>query len=114
MPSINSAFGTDLIASFAFNVAASTTVNYNYIPASQFGGTKFIVEVLDLVDGRSRFFDVNATRLSSDDPKDQLFGKVGDGIAYTFKVVKVATDITLEVTNNDSNTLQITVIRITA
>ena len=114
MPSINSAFGTDLIQSFVFQVTSSSTVDHVYVPVAGFKGTKFIVEVKDLVDDRSRFFDANVARLSNDDPKDNLFGKVGDGIAYNFNVLKIGSDIVIRVTNNDSNTLQVTVIRITS
>ena len=113
-PSVNSAFGTDLIDSFTFLVGSSLTVDRVYSTVSGFSGTKFIVQVKDLVDSRSRFFDVNVARLDDDEPKDNIFGKVGNGIAYTFNVLKIGSDIVIRVANNDTNTLEVTVIRITA
>ena len=112
MPSVNRSVGqTRLIRSFAFNVDSSTTENYLYSSTASFRAVKFFVEVLDLDDGRSTAFVCVVTRNPSV-ISDQLFSKVGDSIAYNFNVLVSGSDVIIRVDNNDSNTIQVSVIRI--
>lgn len=113
MPSVNRSAPTRLIKEFNFTVPGSSVVDYNYITVNKFKFTKFFVEVLNLVTNESSVFSANIAKLSTEEPDDTIFGKVGDNLNYKFNVLKIASDIVIRVENNEPNPVQISVIRIT-
>lgn len=113
MPSVNRSAPTRLIRNFDFTVPATSTVDYTYINVNKFRFTKFFVEVLETVTGEAKVFTAHLAKLSTDDPDDTIFGKVGDNLNFKFNVLKIATDIVIRVENNESNPIQVSIIRIT-
>lgn len=74
---------------------------------------KLFVEVVEDSTGESDVFTANVARLSSDDPKDNLFGKVGNKLKFDFNVLKIGSDIILRVENNETNLITVSYLRIT-
>ena len=113
MPSINSRSATRLIKDFSFEVLSAATLDYVYVNVANFNFTKFFIEVQNKTTGEAQVFTAHVAKLSTNDPEDNIFGKVGDNLNFKFNVLKIGTDIVIRVENNEANTIKVSIIRIT-
>ena len=103
---------TNLIRKFTINVASGATVDEILDSFEGYKSTHYFIEVASPLGGKFQCASLNVCKLTTD-LKDQLYGKVGDGINFKLSVLKVATDAVMRIENNEANPLEITVIRIT-
>jgi len=114
MPSVARSVGqTRLIRFQDFTVAPSTTEDEVILPVTSFRSQKLFVEVQESVTSATKVFTANVAKIAVSGPDDTLFGKVGDDLDFTFNVLTVGSDVVMRVTNNEANTLTVSVIRIT-
>lgn len=114
MPSVNRSVGqTRLIKFQQFIVNPNSTHDEIILPIAVFKSQKMFIEVTNIATGNVIVFTCTVAANLVTGPDDTIFGKVGDELDYTFNVVSNSTDVVIRMTNNESDSLAVSVIRIT-
>lgn len=106
---------TRLISDFTIGPVPGSggTIDYPYIPVSEFGSVLFFVEVKNSATNEVEAFTSNVADTSTRDPDDTIYGKVGEDLNFTFNVLKIGSEIVIRVVNNEADPILLRFVRIT-
>lgn len=88
------------------------TTPVDVIPLTVFQAAKWLITLTDTLNERTRMFEVSAVHRDGKPPLHTLFGDVGDRIPAVVNVSETYTDFILNIINNDTVELRVSVMRL--
>ncbi|MHA1806202.1 MAG: hypothetical protein ACTSX2_01345 [Candidatus Thorarchaeota archaeon] len=110
-PGANGLDGFGILQIDSGPVANGNTVTADAVAIATYRSAKWLVTIKDETAGTYRFYEVIAVH-NGTTPLYSVYGKVGDSISVFTNVTIVAGFLRLEITNNSTNAINISVMRI--
>lgn len=118
MPGISSSSGavaaSRLISDLSFTVNASSYGDGLLATFAEFSSMTLKIDILDTVDNRRSFLTIVASKQSDNTISEQVYGRIDDDIIFDAGLEVESGNVVLRLTNNDSNMLQVNIIKISS
>lgn len=93
-------------------ILASATVNVDTLPVATTRAVKWIVTLTNTTSNEVRSFEVLAMHRNGANPTHNTYSVLGDNVSHTLDVKIVATDLVLEITNNEAVSIVVDAARV--
>ncbi len=89
-------------------IPALSSEDFDTQPFVSFSATKYLIKVVNPDDSNSQALEMYGAKILTD-VSDQVYAKFPDGLNIGVKLLKVASDVTLRISNNENFAVNVTI-----
>ncbi len=91
-------------------IPALSSEDFDLLPFASFSATKYIIEVSKPDGTNFQALEIFGTKILAD-VDDQVYSKFPNGLSIGVKLLKIATDVVVRITNNENFLVNVSIVK---